>query len=307
VTGGAGKLGHRLCRRLVELGVGPVRVVDSRRDEPLPGITMFAGGIADAALLDAAFSGLETVVHLAGLADAAESSRQPLEYFDVNVGGTAAVMDAARRQQVKRVVFASSAYVYGAPDFTPVTEEHPLRPCSVYATSKAAAEHVVAGCTRANGGSAAIARFSNLYGAPFGASTVVGRLLHAAVAGLPLTVRSTTPVRDFLHVDDAVAALIALAAADVPESSAEIVNVSTGIGTSVGQLTALVAEVSTADGCAVSTSLPADPPRAEPTPELVLSPGRMRALTAWSPALDLRGGVRQSLHELKQIAAGGRA
>ncbi len=303
VTGGRGALGRRLCERLIARGLGPVHVVDIRPAPASDGLVSHAGSIADAALLNRAFRGLATVIHLAGLADATGGADRAVEYFALNVGGTADVMDAVWRQGVARVVFASTGHVYGAPEYTPVDERHPVRPGSIYAASKAAAEHVVSSCAQAGGASATIARFSNLYGAPFLPTTVVGRLLHAAAAGQALTVRNTFPIRDFLHVDDAVEALVELADADVQSGTAETVNVSTGRGTSVGELRAVLATVGAEDGLAL-TLAGAGEDGTEPVPELVLSPSRMRELTAWSAKLGLREGLRQSLRELRQARPG---
>src|SRR3954469_21888513 len=179
VTGGAGFIGSHLCARLLGRG-DEVTAVDNfdpfyperlkrRAIEPLQreGMRLVTADIRDEAAMDAAFreSRPETVVHLAALAGVRPSLERPAAYMDVNVRGTAVLLDAARKSNVRRFIFGSSSSVYGEGAQPPFRETARIdSPLSPYAASKAAGELLVRTVHNLYGGEAMSLRFFTVYG-----------------------------------------------------------------------------------------------------------------------------------------------
>jgi nucleoside-diphosphate-sugar epimerase len=259
---------------------------------PQPRVRAAAGDLLREADLDAALAGVGTVFHLAARTAVEESFRDPAAHFRTNGQGTFELLAACHRQGVRQVVFASTGHVYGAPLELPVPETHPTSPLSPYAASKLAAEAGLQAYARACGLAVEVARISNLYGMD-NPDTVVDGALRQARRGEGIVVRHLEPVRDFLHVDDAVEGLLRLAGAG-GEPGCRIVNLSTGRGTSVGQmLEALVGVVRTEGGRALPFRA-SDRENGDAIPELVLANGLLKKRTGWAPAITPEEGLRRA-------------
>ena len=245
VTGGAGFIGSHLVDALVA-GGHEVHVVDDLSTGRLAnlepaleqGAELHAEDVTDVAWMTdlAAIVRPEVVFHLAAQLDVRRSVDDPAFDAAVNVTGTAAVLDAARRSGARRLVLASTAAVYGLADRVPTRESSPLTPLSPYGASKAAAESYLALYARLHGLSTLALRMANVYGPrqdPDGEAGVVAIFAAAAAAGSPAVVFGDgLQTRDYLHVDDVVAAF--LAAGRSPALGA--LNVSTGRETAVREL-----------------------------------------------------------------------
>jgi CDP-glucose 4,6-dehydratase len=230
VTGGHGFVGSHLAAGLLAAG-SAVRVLD----RPGPRQTDLGGprasgldllGIGDqvdlveADLLDAegvaaAVAGCDSVFHLAAQTIVGIAGRSPRETFEVNVRGAWNVFEACREQGVGTVVFASSDKAYGTAPELPYREDFPLRGAHPYDASKAAADTIARGYGVAGGLPLAITRFANVYGAgDLNFTRLVPETARALCEGRAPRMRSDgSPKRDFIHVDDAVAAYLAIAAA----------------------------------------------------------------------------------------------
>ena len=304
ITGGQGALGRRLLWQLVSVGVRNLVVLDRAAKRPNQAIDKnsyirwLTGDVLDPEAVDRAVAGSDIVFHLAGLVDAAQSTAHPLAYFQVNALGTAQVLEACRRRAVAHVVYVSTAHVYGIPRTVPVEEGHPTDPGSPYAASKLGGELVIRTYARMGSMSGIVARLANVYGAPFAGTTVVGRALQSALTGGPVVLRTLAPVRDFLYVDDAVRALVRLAAS--PARECETVNVGTGRGVSVGQMAQALVRIAQELGLGTLGVHESAPAEADPVPELVLDTRRLAALTGWTPSVALETGLRRSLTELRE-------
>jgi UDP-glucose 4-epimerase len=250
VTGGAGFIGSHLVDRLIASG-RRVRVFDSfvvgRRAnlEQHAGNTsceIIEGDIANAAAVHAACKGAERIFHLAARADVVPSIQQPEAYFRSNVDGTFAVLQAARAEGVRRLVYVASSSCYGIPSLYPTPETTPADPRYPYALTKYLGEQMVMHWAQVYRLSAVSLRFFNVYGprartsGTYGA--VFGVFLAQLLAGKPLTiVGDGEQTRDFTFVSDTVDALIAAAASD---KRGEIYNVGSGRPVSVNELVRLL-------------------------------------------------------------------
>ncbi|RZS77046.1 UDP-glucose 4-epimerase GalE [Pigmentiphaga kullae] len=270
ITGGAGYIGSHALVEFLAAGHRPI-VVDNfvnsspevlRRVEMLSGkrVEWHQGDVRDAALLERIFAGaresgapVDAVVHFAGLKAVGESVAQPLVYHDNNVNGSIVLLQAMEKAGVSRIVFSSSATVYGEPLTLPYTESHPLAPTNPYGNTKAMVEAILADWCRAKAGRTAInLRYFNPIGAhesgrigesprgtpnnlfPFITQVAVGKRDKLTVFGDDYPTPDGTGVRDYLHVSDlAVGHVKAVEYARGGEYGWMALNLGTGKGTSV--------------------------------------------------------------------------
>ena len=302
VTGGAGYIGAHTAKALHEQGFRPV-VFDNLNSgfrEAVRWGPFVHGDIRDPAALGEAIEvhGIKAVIHFAGLIEVGRSVTHPDLFWDVNVSGTTTLLTVMRERAVGRLVFSSSAAVYGQGARGPletIAETAEKAPASPYGDTKLAAEWLIQAQCRAYGLSAVALRYFNAAGAD--PSGLIGEahepethLIPLAVAaalgdGQPLTVFGQdfetpdgTCLRDYIHVSDLAEAHVAALAADLPAGSFEAVNVGTGHGRSV---TEVVDAVGRAVGRPVSHSLGAR--RAGDPPSLVADATRARELLGWTP------------------------
>jgi UDP-glucose 4-epimerase len=242
VTGGAGFIGSHIAGALLKQGA-TVRVLDdfsSGRRENLAALApagamtrleVLQGDLRDPAKVAEAVNGVEIVFHEAAFVSVADSMLRPQECFEVNVGGTVAVLDAARSAGVRRVVIASSAAVYGDSDALPLEETTAGRPLSPYAASKSADELYAAMYTHAFGLEAVALRYFNVYGprqrpdSMYAAAVPI--FIRRHLDGQPVTIYGDgRQTRDLIYVSDIVQAnLIAATHAAAP---GQVFNVCTG-------------------------------------------------------------------------------
>ncbi len=210
VTGGSGFIGSHLVESLLEAG-HQVRVFD-QCSPANSNLDFQQGDLRNPDQLAAAVNGIDTIVHLAAIASVAQSVEDPRTTLDVNVTGTADLIAAATAARVRRIVFASSAAVYGDPGTPVCTEDGPLRPVSPYAVSKLAGERLLQGAQQQGGPEGVSLRFFNVYGpgqdpsSPY--SGVISRFVDTATRGeRPVIFGDGQQTRDFIHVADLVRAI----------------------------------------------------------------------------------------------------
>jgi UDP-glucose 4-epimerase len=249
VTGGAGFIGSHLVDALVGRG-DEVAVVDhlsrghthNLAGAIAQGVTVHRAEVTDVDAMLAALKAFrpEVVYHLAAQIDVRRSVSDPSTDAHVNVGGTAAVLEAAREAGAPRVILASTAGVYGDPGVLPTPEDARVAPLSPYGASKAAAETYMQLFHRLHGISTLALRMANVYGPrqdPHGEAGVVAIFTGAAREGRrALVYGDGSQTRDYVHVSDVVAAFLAAGGASVTG----VLNVSTGRETSVGDLARLL-------------------------------------------------------------------
>ncbi|WP_175653499.1 NAD-dependent epimerase/dehydratase family protein [Pseudomonas sp. Marseille-P9899] len=246
ITGGAGFIGSHLCDALLEKGYA-VRVLDDlstgKRDNLQlghPNLQLIEGDVADAALVNQAAAGCRAVVHLAAVASVQASVEDPVKTHQSNFIGTLNVCEAMRLNGIRRVVFASSAAVYGNNgEGQSIAEDTPKAPLTPYAVDKLAGEQYLDFYRRQHGLEPVVFRFFNIFGprqdpsSPY--SGVISIFCERALSGTPITVFGDgEQTRDFLYVGDLVSVMVqALEMAQVEEGA---VNIGLNQATSLNQL-----------------------------------------------------------------------
>ena len=299
VTGGAGYVGSVSVERL--LGAGhEVTVLDSlvtgHRAAVAPGVELVAGSVGDPAVVGPLLRrrGIEAVLHCAARSLVGESMREPELYERENVDGGQALLVAMQEAGVDRIVFSSTAAVYGSPERTPIDEDDPLRPINPYGDTKLRFEAAMERAGRAAGLRAVTLRYFNVAGASVAngelhrpETHLIPNLLRAVETGRPMTLFGAdyptpdgTAVRDYVHVEDlADAHLAALELTGSTGPGLIVANLGSGSGFSVREV--LAAAESTL-GRAVPHVV--GPRREGDPPVLVASYARARELLGWMPA-----------------------
>lgn len=261
LTGGTGFIGSHTCIELMAAGWAPV-IVDNLANSSaavLDRIEAIAGrrpeflkaDIRDRGALDAAFRGrrIDAVVHFAGLKAVGESVANPLRYYENNVAGTLVLIEAMLRYEVKRIVFSSSATVYGTTEKMPLAEDALLGPINPYGRTKLMVEQILRDVAAANAGwRAFLLRYFNPVGAhasgligedpigtpnnlmPFVAQVAVGRRPRLSVYGGDYPTIDGTGVRDYIHVVDLAAGHVAALAKLCEDGPGHVDAVNLGTG-----------------------------------------------------------------------------
>ncbi|GER79828.1 MAG: SDR family oxidoreductase [Anaerolineales bacterium] len=250
VTGGAGFIGSHIVRGLLERG-DRVRVLDNfstGKRGSLDGldVEIVEADLRDASRLTEACRGVETVFHQAAFVSVPQSMQEPLDCFDVNVTGTASLLEAARKHGVKRVVFASSAAVYGDSDAYPLSEETPLRPLSPYASSKRVDEIYGQLYTASFGVEVVGLRYFNVYGprqrpdSQYAAAVPI--FIRRLLDNKPVTIFGDGgQTRDLIFVGDVVRANFVAAAH--PSAPGGVFNICTGNETRILDLVEILQDL----------------------------------------------------------------
>lgn len=299
VTGGLGFIGFNLVRKLLDADVR--LTVLGRSWPPLPGnvrttldrATFVHGDIRDAAVVDEAIKGCDLIFHLAGKSGAAASNASPMEDLDVNGRGILTLLDACRRlNRTVKVVFPSSRLVYGANCPQPTTELTPAAPLSIYGIHKWASEQYLLLYERLYGLRTTILRIANPYG-PFQRPEqnrygVVNWFIHQAMQNRALTVYGEgSQLRDYVHVDDVVNAM--LAAGLSSEADGLIFNVGSGIGVSFLQMAELIVRTA-GRGTVRHIEWPTDDALVE-TGDFVADTTLIRERLGWQAKITLEQGI----------------
>ena len=308
VTGGAGYIGAHVVRAFAEQGIDTVVVDDlsSGRHGFLPqGAAFVHGTILDGPQLEATMRryDVQGVVHLAGFKYAGVSVTRPLHTYQQNVTGTATLLAAMEASKVEKIVFSSSAAVYGTPDVDLVTEETRKRPESPYGESKLVGEWLLADQARATGLAHTSLRYFNVVGS--GTSEVFDASPHnlfplvfdalldgrtPRINGDDYPTPDGTCVRDYIHVADLAAAhVVAAKRLDAGEPIEQVYNLGSGDGVSVGEIMRAVAEVTGID------FTPEIAPRREGDPARIVASGELAAR-------DLDWRMRHSLTQMVESA-----
>jgi len=309
VSGAHGFVGSHLARALLESG-DAVRVLD--RPEPrladvggerrsgldLLGIRdeveLVEADLRDAGAVAGAVAGADSVFHLAAQTIVGVARESPLETFEVNVQGAWNVFEACRDQDVERIVFASSDKAYGSSPELPYREDFPLRAAYPYDASKAAADTIARSYANAYGLPLAVTRFANIYGGgDLNFSRLIPETVVALLEGRAPAIRSDgSPERDFLHVEDAVSAYLAIAAGLGNGAAGEAFNAGGERPYSVREV---VESIVAAAGGGIEPDFQG---QGNPDGEIdrqYVDSTKLRELTGWRPQVALEDGLSSTL------------
>ena len=241
ITGGAGFIGHHTSLLALDSGY-EVHILDNLstgleanvENIVSKGGVFHHGDVRDAETLKHCMQGADFVIHLAAQVSVSASVQHPDLTLSVNIDGTTAVLAAAQESRVQRLIFASSAAVYGDSENVPIKESAPLTPQSPYAVSKIVGEEL---CRRSEIETCSM-RFFNVYGEgqsqTGGYAAVIPAFKSAIVEGkIPKVFGDGTQIRDFIHVEDLAAIIVRALQTDYLPSE---MNLASGIGTSILQL-----------------------------------------------------------------------
>jgi UDP-glucose 4-epimerase len=311
LTGGAGFIGSHIADALLASGA-EVRVYDNlssgTRENLSADVELVEGDILDGAALADAAAGCDAICHQAAQLEITKCIDDPIGDLRSNTEGTIHVLEAARRNDIERVIYASSACVYGQALQLPEPEGHRTAPNWAYGISKLAAEHYARLYTEMHGISTVGFRYSIVYGPREWYGRALTIFCRRALAGqAPVVFGEGGQLRDLVYVDDVVSAnLRALAR---PANGADVFNVSTGRGTTIAEMAALVCRLAgnglepvheqigvgerseLADG---RQRLPAE------LEAMVLDPAAAQAALDWAPLVGPEEGIAR---ELEWVAA----
>jgi UDP-glucose 4-epimerase len=324
ITGGAGYIGSTIATACQEAGIQPVIL-----DDLSTGLRVFAerfpcyrGDYGDQRLLAAVFADhpdIDAVVHCAASIIVPESLERPLDYYSNNVAKFCSFLDALLRTGCRRVLFSSTAAMYGSADTLVVDENAPIRPESPYAASKMMVERILADTARATDLQAIALRYFNPIGADPQLRTglqlrnpthALGMLLKAHHAGVPFTVTGTewptrdgSGLRDYIHVWDlALAHVAALRRFDevMQEQTTgpgyDVINLGTGHGTTVFELVAAFV-AATGSELEVLTA----GPRPGDVAGCCATGEKAARVLGWSASLSVTDGIRHALAWSEQL------
>ena len=318
VSGGAGYIGAHVVRSLQAAGAEAVVIDDlSTGDADRVRVPFVHADIADWRLVADTLRrySVTGVVHLAADKQVEESMRQPLTYYRRNVVNLMQLLTAMSHAEVGKLVFSSSAAVYGMVDSPRVSEDYPTRPINPYGETKLIGEWLIRDQARATGLRFAALRYFNVAGTAspelgdLGRTNLIPMVFDAlardeqpVIFGGQHPTSDGTCVRDFIHVEDlADAHVAAIATLDEP-GAAHVFNVGCGRGYSVREVIEMVAEVSGRDiQPRVGAARPGDPAM------VVADTARITAALGWRPRHDLREMVRSAWHaQPRQVSAAAR-
>lgn len=298
VTGADGFIGSHLVERLVADGhdVTALCVYNSNGshgwlDESAvrSDTRLVLGDVRDAGLVADVCDGVDLVFHLAALIAIPYSYDAPRSYVETNVVGTLNVLEATRRHGVARLVNTSTSEVYGTPDTTPITEDHPLKGQSPYSASKIAADKLCESYARSYDHPVVTLRPFNTYGPRQSRRAVIPTVLSQLLAGdRQLRLGALHPQRDFTYVADTVDGLCRIATADI--EAGEVIQLGTGRCISIGDLVDVCCRVTGVEATVVTDTERLRPAASE-VDILLSDPSKARERLGWKPTTDLADGL----------------
>jgi UDP-glucose 4-epimerase len=312
VIGGLGFIGGNLTARLRAEGAQVTVLTPARARYAVlasqleaDGVVIVDGDIRDRAQVGTAIAGKRLVFNLSGQSGAVRSMDDPWTDLDLNCRGTLVLLDAIRHVNPgAKLVTVGSRLEYGRPESMPVAESSLGEPLSVHAIHKRTVEQYLRLYRRLFGLRFTIARVTNPYGPgqPAGRTAygIINRFIHLALAGETLSLYGDgRQLRDYIHVDDVVTALLALA--EAPGADGKAYNVASGTGTAMADLAAMVIAIA-GSGRIAHTEWPALAAQIE-TGDFVADIGLIRRDLGWMPSIGLRDGLSQTVSHYRSLAS----
>jgi UDP-glucose 4-epimerase len=241
ITGGAGFLGRHLCRAVSEAG-HDLKIIDLKEN---PDFETTIADIRDAEAMQREVKDVDVVFHLAALIEAGSSVKEPQAFIDSNISGSLNVLEAMRTNDIKTLIFSSTAAVYGEPQQIPITEDSRTIPINPYGVTKLALEGLLSSYVEAHGMTGVALRYFNLYGPGENhdpETHAIPRFIKQIYDGEEVTIWGNGEhQRDYIYISDIVDAhLLALKLAEEKPEQYHYMNLSTENPTSVSEVVKLV-------------------------------------------------------------------
>ena len=313
LTGGAGYIGTHTILELLAEG-HEICVLDNYSNsspEALKRVRSLSNqdfkaveaDIRDRAALLTAFENFrpEAVIHFAGLKAVGEAEKYPLTYYDTNISGTLVLLDVMTQTNCSRIIFSSSATVYGEPDYLPIDETHPLKASNVYGRTKLMAEQIISDWSHSNPGtSCVLLRYFNPVGShesgrigedpkdtpnnlmPYISQVAVGRRSHLEIFGSDYETRDGTGERDYIHVVDLARAHVAALGYAAMHGGTDVFNIGTGRGSTVIEMLAAFSKA-----CGTELPFKVVPRRAGDIAACLADPSKANRLLGWKAKHDM--------------------
>lgn len=303
VTGAGGFVGSHLVERLVRLG-STVRCFvryNSRDDAGLlydlpleiqKDLEIMAGDLRDADAVFDALQGIHCVFHLGALIAIPYSYIHPREVIETNVLGTLNVMQAARRNNIEKVVHTSTSEVYGSARYVPIDEHHPLQGQSPYSASKIGADKIAESFYASYELPVATIRPFNTYGPRQSARAVIPTIITQALTGTEIRLGATFPTRDLTYVEDTVDAFIKIAQSDTAIGG--VFNVGSGHEISIGDLALKIISLIGRKLSIVIEDRRLRPQKSE-VHRLLADNSQARITFGWGPSTSLDAGLLKTI------------
>jgi len=276
VTGSRGFIGKQLCKRLLNLGHDVVEMDLSIGDnvenwdsfEKLPSF--------------------DYLIHLAARLFVPESFEKPRSFYQTNIMGTLNAIEACRLHNAKFVFFSS--YAYGAPDYLPIDEQHPVKSFNPYSRSKIMGEDICKSYFADFGVKSIIFRPFNIYGPKQDSRFLIPSIIEQAKQA-SITLKDNRPKRDYIFIDDIISAVIK--ALDYEPESADVFNLASGVSYSVEEIVDFTKEI--IDGEIDVNYL--NEYRPNEVLDTVATISKAKELLGWEPEVDIREGIKRIINE----------
>ena len=302
VTGADGFIGSHLVEHLMNRGIS-VRALAQYNSFNTWGwleniehgnqLEVVSGDIRDSFFTEELVEGTDVVFHLAALIAIPYSYRAPQSYVDTNVTGTLNICNAARKNNVKRVIVTSTSEVYGTAQYVPINEKHPKQPQSPYSASKIAADAMALSYFNAFELPVTICRPFNTYGPRQSARAIIPAIITQILSGQKeIKLGDLTPTRDFNFVKDVCTGMIILAECD--DAVGKEVNISSNLEISIGDTVDLIKKI-----LMVDVPIKLDDIRIRPRHSEVYrlwgDNSLMKSLTGWVPQYRFEAGLKETI------------
>jgi UDP-glucose 4-epimerase len=288
VTGASGFIGGYLVDSLVRHGAKVTALTTNGHGNKKSSIDTVIGNIVYPASLKGLCKGVDVVYHLAAISNVVKAIQDPALTLNTNTFGTVNLLEESRLSGVKKFVYISSAHVYGAPQYLPVDEAHPVVPREPYAASKIASEKIIEAYGNAYGMDYAIIRPFNVFGPGQDESFLIPGVIGQALRNRMIKVGNVTPTRDFLYVEDCVEGFLTIG-----EKGSGLYNTGSGIEIRIQDLVEKIRDLVDPSISIVSDDGRMRAGKVE-IPRMLADVSKLKGL-GWSPKIGFEEGLAKTI------------